>query len=102
MDPVTIRADRRVRDRLARLAAAHNHSLGQELAELVDAAEEDTWWREAEAAWDRLRAEPGAWAGYLAEAEELAGAPSDGAHDPGIAEYPEYAPAARRYGEFRQ
>lgn len=102
MDAVTIRADRRVRDRLARLAARHGHSLGQELAELVEAAEEDAWWREAEAAWDRLRAEPGAWTDYLAEAEELAGEPSALEDDPGLAEYPEYAPAARRYRERRQ
>lgn len=102
MDAVTIRADRRVRDRLARLAARHGHSLGQELAELVEAAEEDAWWREAEAAWDRPRAEPAAWADYLAEAEELAGDPSALEDDPGLAEFPEYAPAARQHRERRQ
>lgn len=99
MTVTTIKLESDLRDRLARLAARHQHTLGQELAELVRRAEEDAWWDEVDAGWGRLAAEPGGLADYRAETEELAGPSSTVDDDPGVAEYPEYADDARRYRE---
>jgi predicted transcriptional regulator len=99
MTVTTIKLESDLRDRLARLAARHRNTLGQELAELVRQAEEAEWWDEVDAGWERLAAEPGGLADYRAETAELVGPASIVDGDPGVAEYPEYAEDARRYRE---
>lgn len=102
MTVTTIKVENDLRDRLARLAARHRHTLGQELAELIRRAEEDAWWDEVDAGWARLAGEPAALGDYHAETEELTGPASTADGDPGVAEYPEYADDARRYREERR
>jgi hypothetical protein len=67
MKMTTIRVEQSVRDDLAALAEEHGRSLGEELRAILD----DLEWREIEAGYRRLAAQPEALAAYLAEAEEF-------------------------------
>jgi predicted DNA-binding protein len=84
-----------VRDRLARLARDHRRPLGAELAALVSAAEEREWWRIAEEAVGRLRADGDQWADYLADAAAWDAVTGDGLAD-AADEWPEFNPEPGR------
>ena len=82
----TIRVEAQVRDRLAALAEANGRSLGAELAAILD----DLEWQAIEAGYRRLATNPGALAGYLAQAEAFSQFDLQDLADTAGEEYPEY------------
>jgi len=82
----TIRVEQSVRNHLAKLAKEHGRSLGDELRAIL----EDLEWREIEAGYRRLAAQPEALAGYLAEAEAFSIPDLDELAATAAEEYPEY------------
>lgn len=68
----TVRVLTSTRDRLNALAAERGESASEVVADLVDAASEETMLAEAAAAFERLAADPEALAAYRSEAGEIA------------------------------
>ncbi|MFL6076702.1 MAG: hypothetical protein ACJ73S_25190 [Mycobacteriales bacterium] len=86
MADVMIRVDERTRELISRLAEQDHSTLGQEVARL---AEREIMLREFRTGYERLMADPEAWADYVRERDEWLDADLtgvDGAPD----EYPEY------------
>jgi hypothetical protein len=65
----TIKVDTAVRDRLAALAKASGRTLGQEVAALVERAEQGSFWDDIAHDYDRLQADTKEWARYLMETQ---------------------------------
>lgn len=77
MATTTIRVDRAVRDRLARVAHARGMTMAALVAQLAERLEDEQRWREIEAAYERLRRDdPAGWAEYLDELAEWEGGPA--------------------------
>ena len=64
---ITIRVPPETHERLQTLAALRKQSIGQVVAAAVDQLEEERFWEELEAAYERLYADPAAAAAYEAE-----------------------------------
>jgi hypothetical protein len=73
MSRTTITVDSTVRDRLADLARAHHRALGDELASLLDDAEERLFWERVSAGYARPWDEPATTDDAAAEFPEFAG-----------------------------
>ena len=90
MVTTTIRVDEKTRNHLARRAAEHNRSLGDELAAIL----ENLRWQELEESVRALREDPqrqDEWASYVAERDTWLDARfGDGLGETAAAEYPEY------------
>jgi hypothetical protein len=87
MGSVMIRVDQQTRDRLAALAEQDHRTLGEEVSHMV---ERESMARDFRAAYERLMADPEAWADYVGERDEwldsnLADLPTSARE-----EYPEY------------
>jgi hypothetical protein len=67
---VTIRVPRETHAQLRRLAASRKQPIGEVVAAAVQQLEEEEFWREMETSFEQLRADPEAWADYLAEQRE--------------------------------
>ena len=85
---VMIRVPPETHEQLRRLAAARNESIGKVVAAAVDRLDEEQFWAEVHAAYDRLRTDPEAWASYVSEIQEWDVAMLDGLED----EPPYYGP----------
>lgn len=70
-DTTTIRVATQTRDRLKVLAARRGEPVGDVVAKLVSAADEEALLDEIEAGFERLAADPAALAAYRAEGGEL-------------------------------
>jgi hypothetical protein len=78
---VMIRVPLQTHEQLRRLAAARNEPIGKVVAAAVERLDEEHFWAEVHAAYDRLRAEPAAWEQYQAEIREWDVAMLDGLED---------------------
>lgn len=85
---VMIRVPPQTHETLRRLASARDEPIGQVVAAAVERLDEDQFWAEVHAAYERLRADPKEWKGYLVEAREWDVTLLDGLED----EPPYYAP----------
>ena len=85
---VMIRVPPHTHEKLRRLAAARDEPIGQVVAAAVERLDEDQFWAEVHAAYDRLRTDPAEWDTYLSEAREWDVALLDGLED----EPPYYGP----------
>ncbi|MBI2568226.1 MAG: hypothetical protein HYV63_14470 [Candidatus Schekmanbacteria bacterium] len=66
---VVVKVDGQTRDRLARIAAEEHETFGHIIAHALDAFEEKSYWRQAEAAALALRADEARWREELSERE---------------------------------
>ena len=82
------RVSAQTHEQLRRLAAARKEPIGKVVAAAVERQDEEQFWAEVHAAYDRLRAEPAAWEEYQSESREWDVALLDGLED----EPPYYAP----------
>lgn len=93
MSVTTIKVDTAVRDRLSDVAGKRGITMGALLEELSRKAEDEQFWAEVYASYERLQADPEAWADYLAEGLSWTEA-SDGGfwadHKAAREEFPEY------------
>jgi hypothetical protein len=85
---VMIRVPPETHEQLRRLAAARKESIGKVVAAAVERLDEEQFWAEVHAAYDRLRADPEAWEGYVSEIREWDVAMLDGLEN----EPPYYGP----------
>jgi predicted transcriptional regulator len=93
MSITTIKVDSEVRDRLSEVARKRGTTMGALLDELSRQAEEAAWWAEVYEGYERLRANKGEWADYLAELRSWTDAPGGGVwsdHAAAREEWPEY------------
>ena len=78
----SIRVHARAYDQLRASAALEDKPLTQFMDEVAEREERRAFWQQFNAAVERLRADPQAWAAYQAESRELEGTLMDGI-DPG-------------------
>jgi hypothetical protein len=62
-----IRVSAETRDKLARIAESQNSSIGDVVEAAASKLERDLFWKQVNEAYDRLKADPEAWADYQAE-----------------------------------
>jgi antitoxin MazE7 len=90
----TIKVDTAVRDRLAALAKESGRTLGQEVAVLVERAEQGSFWDDIAHDYERLQADTQEWARYLMETQfgDSGRSATEPAGDPAIyrGRYPVY------------
>lgn len=67
----TIRVSTETRDLLKALSARHGDSVGEVVAELVHAADDDLLLGDAEASFRRMASDPGTLAAYRSETREI-------------------------------
>lgn len=78
---VTIRVPQETHEQLRRLAASRKQPIGEVVAAAVERLEEDQFWDQMEAEFERLRDDPAAWEEYMAEHREWDVALLDGLED---------------------
>jgi predicted transcriptional regulator len=67
---ITIRVPQATHEQLRRLAASRKQPIGEVVAAAVERLEEEEFWNEMETAFEQFRADPEAWAEYMAEHRE--------------------------------
>ena len=67
---VTIRVPRETHEQLLWLATGRKQPIGRVVAAAVERLEEEEFWDQVTADFERLRADPEAWAEYMAEHRE--------------------------------
>ncbi len=73
-----IRVSPQTHEQLQKLAEVRNEPIGKVVAEAVERLDAEQFWSEVDAAYDRLRADPDAWAAYMDEIHEWDVAMLDG------------------------
>jgi hypothetical protein len=77
----TVKLSREAHATLAALAQERGLAMSALLAELIEQARRQRFFDEADAAYERLQADPAAWADYQAEMRSLEGTLLDGLKD---------------------
>ena len=77
----TVKLSREAHATLATLAQERGLAMSALLAELIEQARRQRFFDEADAAYERLQADPAAWADYQAEIRSLEGTLMDGLED---------------------
>ncbi|HEY7029775.1 MAG TPA: hypothetical protein VH482_00545 [Thermomicrobiales bacterium] len=67
---VTIRVPQETHAQLRRLAASRKQPIGEVVAAAVERLEEEEFWNQVTADFERLRADPEDWASYMKEHRE--------------------------------
>lgn len=78
MSTVSIRVPIKTHTKLRELAASQQKSIGDVLSAAVETYQRDQFWKEAEAAYARLRADPEAWEEWQREIDLFDSTAADG------------------------
>jgi len=81
MTSTTVKLPKEAHGTLARLAADRNEPMSRVLVGLIERERRERFFDAADAAYDRLRADPAGWADYQAEIRSLEGTLMDGLED---------------------
>jgi hypothetical protein len=86
MSSTVVRVDNAVHAKLRRWSESQDKSIGEVVADLVEHQEQEQFWAEMRAGYERLRADPAAWQDYLDEIALWDGTSMDGFKEERFAE----------------